>query len=102
MHLSCEEDFSGALVHMAQAIVPGPEVKAKGHDFRRVLYIWWRRRGSNSRPYGCEPYALPSGAVICVPFQGKEKYKTVNKNRLFGENSIWPRSIFKMQRSKME
>ena len=43
MHLSCEEEFSGALVHMAQAIVPGPEVKAKGHDFRRVLYIWWRQ-----------------------------------------------------------
>ena len=21
---------------------------------------WWRRRGSNSRPYGCEPYALPA------------------------------------------
>jgi hypothetical protein len=22
--------------------------------------LWWRRRGSNSRPYGCEPYALPA------------------------------------------
>ena len=22
--------------------------------------VWWRRRGSNSRPYGCEPYALPA------------------------------------------
>ena len=21
---------------------------------------WWRRRESNSRPYGCEPYALPT------------------------------------------
>ena len=26
----------------------------------RVMSIWWRRRGSNSRPYGCEPYALPA------------------------------------------
>ena len=24
------------------------------------FFIWWRRRGSNSRPYGCEPYALPA------------------------------------------
>ena len=23
-------------------------------------FFWWRRRGSNSRPYGCEPYALPA------------------------------------------
>ena len=23
-------------------------------------FLWWRRRGSNSRPYGCEPYALPA------------------------------------------
>ena len=23
-------------------------------------FSWWRRRGSNSRPYGCEPYALPA------------------------------------------
>ena len=21
---------------------------------------WWRRRGLNSRPYGCEPHALPA------------------------------------------
>ena len=26
----------------------------------RIVLIWWRRRGSNSRPYGCEPYALPA------------------------------------------
>lgn len=25
-----------------------------------LLRIWWRRRGSNSRPYGCESYALPA------------------------------------------
>ena len=24
------------------------------------VIFWWRRRGSNSRPYGCEPYALPT------------------------------------------
>ena len=28
---------------------------------KQKINIWWRRRGSNSRPYGCEPYALPSG-----------------------------------------
>ena len=26
----------------------------------RIYSLWWRRRGSNSRPYGCEPYALPA------------------------------------------
>ena len=26
-------------------------------------FCWWRRRGSNSRPYGCEPYALPDWAT---------------------------------------
>ena len=40
-------------------------VKNKNADFdtNRIkisVFIWWRRRGSNSRPYGCEPYALPA------------------------------------------
>ena len=26
----------------------------------RLGLFWWTRRGSNSRPYGCEPYALPA------------------------------------------
>ena len=26
----------------------------------RIILIWWRRRDSNPRPYGCEPYALPA------------------------------------------
>ena len=30
----------------------------ENHDLRDSE--WWRRRGSNSRPYGCEPYALPA------------------------------------------
>ena len=25
-----------------------------------VVTFWWRRRGLNPRPYGCEPYALPA------------------------------------------
>ena len=29
-------------------------------------FLCWRRRGSNSRPYGCEPYALPTGSLICT------------------------------------
>ena len=31
--------------------------KTKSYD---LVFFWWRRRGSNSRPYGCEPYALPA------------------------------------------
>ena len=34
--------------------------KAQGHHKGVPVLFWWRRRGSNSRPYGCEPYALPA------------------------------------------
>ena len=27
----------------------------------RIILFWWTRRGSNPRPLGCEPNALPSG-----------------------------------------
>ena len=27
---------------------------------QKRFFTWWRRRGSNPRPYGCEPYALPA------------------------------------------
>ena len=29
----------------------------------RICAQWWTRRGSNPRPYGCEPYALPNWAT---------------------------------------
>ena len=33
----------------------------KNHFFLySFVLIWWRRRGLNSRPLGCEPNALPA------------------------------------------
>ena len=34
-------------------------INKQSHPKGGTVY-WWRRRGSNSRPYGCEPYALPA------------------------------------------
>ena len=52
---------------------------------------WWRRRGSNSRPYGCEPYALPAELRPHLPpiFQRQKVlyHKIFNcKERFFLEN----------------
>ena len=38
-----------------------PFARFVGHAFQN----WWRRRGLNPRPYGCEPYALPEVKEIC-------------------------------------
>ena len=35
------------------------DIKIAASDMS-LAAMWWRRRGSNSRPYGCEPYALPA------------------------------------------
>ena len=43
----------------------------------RIILIWWTRRGSNPRPLGCEPNALPAELrahivdLITIPQQGK-------------------------------
>ena len=29
----------------------------------KTAFLWWSWRGSNPRPYGCEPYALPDWAT---------------------------------------
>ncbi len=34
-------------------LIHGASAKIKGFSV-----IWWKQGGSNSRPYGCEPYAL--------------------------------------------
>ena len=47
----------GADLGQAQGM---PRKTKKALDSCQVLFSWWRRRGSNSRPYGCEPYALPA------------------------------------------
>ena len=58
-------------------------------DFTALF--WWRRRGSNSRPYGCEPYALPAELRPHLPpiFQRQKVlyHKIFNcKERFFLEN----------------
>ena len=57
----------------------------------RIILFWWRRRGSNSRPYGCEPYALPAELRPHLPpiFQRQKVlyHKIFNcKERFFLEN----------------
>ena len=43
----------------------------------RIILFWWTRRGSNPRPLGCEPNALPAELrahvvdLITIPQQGK-------------------------------
>ena len=43
----------------------------------RIILFWWTRRGSNPRPLGCEPNALPAELrahvvdSITIPQQGK-------------------------------
>ena len=47
------------------------------HKKRRIVQNdaanWWTRRGSNPRPLGCEPNALPAISLLCTPFALREK-----------------------------
>ena len=47
-----------------------------------AVLIWWTRRGSNPRPYGCEPYALPDWAT--GPNQQFQKRNRRNNMKLLG------------------
>ena len=39
----------------------------------RIILFWWTRRGSNPRPLGCEPNALPTVSLLCTPYALWEK-----------------------------
>ena len=47
------------------------------HKKRRIVQNdaanWWTRRGSNPRPLGCEPNALPAISLLCTPYALREK-----------------------------
>ena len=36
----------------------------------RIILFWWTRRGSNPRPLGCEPNALPAELQAHIEFSG--------------------------------
>ena len=42
-----------------------PTDTKKKSTAKRCSSFWWTWRDSNPRPYGCEPYALPNGSLIC-------------------------------------
>ena len=45
--------------------------------FQKYVYegygVLWTRRESNSRPFGCEPNALPAISLLCTPHALREK-----------------------------
>ena len=53
------------------------EKKERSVSGVRIRTVWWTRRGSNPRPLGCEPNALPAELrahivdLITIPQQGK-------------------------------
>ncbi len=46
--------------------------------------LWWIRRGSNPRPYGCEPYALPAELRTHMKFMRTAWQPPLPHPRLFG------------------
>ena len=57
----------------------------------RIILFWWTRRGSNPRPLGCEPNALPAELrahivdLITIPQQGKIVKLVLKKVRNVGQ-----------------
>ena len=49
------------------------------HKKRRIVQNdaanWWTRRGSNPRPLGCEPNALPHGALLAAEIIAEQNRK---------------------------